>query len=206
MADVRRRRWFLPETPDLVGQLRAQVAITLEGLDAFCAWTAGDTSAGERLPDIEHRGDAAKRELLEQLREAFVTPLATEDLFALSRGIDWILDYARDLVRESVAMSVTPDAKLAEMARLLREATDQIDEALGHLGHDGDAATAAADRAIKLERRMEIAYYQGMAELLEVEPRAERITRRELYRRCERIGEMVIEVAERIVYSVVKES
>ena len=207
MADVKRkRRWFLPETPDLVGQLRAQASITLEGLDAFCAWAAGDASAAEALPDIEHRGDAAKRQLLEQLREAFVTPLATEDLFSLSRGIDWILDYARDLVREAVAMSVPPDAKLAEMAQLLREATAQIDEALGHLGEDGDAATAAADRAIKLERRMEIDYYQGMAALLEVEPRAERISLRELYRRCERIGEMVIEVAERIVYSVVKES
>jgi hypothetical protein len=45
-----------------------------------------------------------------------------------------------------------------------------------------------------------------MAELLDVESRPERIGSRELYRRCDRIGEQVIDVAERIIYSGVKES
>jgi uncharacterized protein len=203
---MRKRRWFLPETPDLVGQLRAQTTITLEGLDGFVAWAEGEPGAAESLPEIEHRGDAAKRELLEQLRKAFVTPLEPEDVYTISRGLDWILDYARDLVRESDAMKWRPNKRLAEMARLLREAVGQLDDALGQLGSNGDAATAAADRAIKTERRMEVAYYQGMAESLEVDSRQERISNRELYRRCARIGDEVIDVAERIVYSVVKGS
>jgi hypothetical protein len=45
-----------------------------------------------------------------------------------------------------------------------------------------------------------------MAELLEVDARTERISSRELYRRCARIGDEVIDVAERIIYAVVKES
>jgi uncharacterized protein Yka (UPF0111/DUF47 family) len=201
----RKRRWFLPETPDLIGQLRVQAGITLEGLDAFAAWAAGDAGAGEMLPSIEHRGDAAKRELLEQLREAFVTPLAPEDLFALSRGIDWILDYTRDLVSESTAMSSPPDARLAEMAGFLRDAVAHIYEAVNQLGSDGDAASGA-DEAIRAERQLEHSYYRGMAELLEVDVRNERISSRELYRRCARIGDEVIDVAERILYAVVKES
>ncbi len=202
----RKRRWFLPDTPDLIGQLRVQTKITLEGVEAFAAWAGGDTAAGETLRDIEHRGDVAKRELLEQLREAFVTPLAPEDLFALSRGIDWILDYTRDLARESVAMACPPDDRLAEMAEMLRDAVTHIESAIGDLQSKGDAASASADAAIRAVRRMGIAYYQGMAELLEVESRPERIGSRELYRRCDRIGEQVVDVAERIVYSVVKES
>ena len=202
----KKRRWFLPETPDLIGQLRAQATVTLEGLDAFAAWAAGDARAGEALPDIEHRGDAAKRELLEQLGEAFVTPLAPEDLFALSRGIDWILDYTLDLVSESRAMSSPPDARLAEMAGLLRDAVAHIHEAVNQLGSDGDASAAAADEALHAERQLERSYYRGMAELLRVDTRNERISSRELYRRCARIGDVVVAVAERIVYSVVKES
>ncbi len=202
----RKRRWFLPETPDLVGQLRVQAGITLEGVEAFAAWAGGDATAGETLRDIEHRGDAAKRELLEQLREAFVTPIAPEDLFALSRGIDWILDYTRDLARESVAMSCPPDDRVAEMAEMLRDAVSHIESAIEHLQSDGESASASADAAIKSVRRMGIAYYQGMAELLDVESRPERIGSRELYRRCDRIGEQVIDVAERIIYSGVKES
>lgn len=200
-----RRRWFLPETPDVLGLLRAQITVTVEGLDAFVAWADGDPSAAEALRDAEHRGDAAKRTLLQALRAAFVTPLEPEDVFALSRGVDWILDYARDLVSESEVMECEPDAVIAEMGRLLAEAVRDIDRALEHLGTDDDAATDAADQAIRAERRLERAYYQGMGALLGVEDRSERIGRRELYRRCVRIGDMVIDVAERVVYAVVKQ-
>jgi uncharacterized protein len=203
---MRKRRWFLPETPDLIGQLCEQAAITRSGLESFAAWAGGDESAGDALPEIEHRGDAAKRVLLEQISEAFVTPIEPEDLFALSRGIDWILDYARDLVSESRAMSSAPDARLAEMAGLLRDSVEHISDAVANLGADGDAAKSAADQAIRAERQLEHAYYRGMAELLELDVRNERISSRELYRRCARIGDEVIDVAERIIYAVVKES
>jgi uncharacterized protein len=91
------------------------------------------------------------------------------------------------------------------MARRLGEAVRLIDEALLHLRSDPDAASAAADAAIEAERALEKAYYRGMAALLEVEDRTERIARRELYRRCARIGDNVIDVAERVVYAVVKQ-
>jgi uncharacterized protein Yka (UPF0111/DUF47 family) len=203
---MKRSRWFLPETPDVLGLLRAQVAVTIEGLDAFATWAGGDTSAAEAVRDAEHRGDAAKRALLGTLRAAFVTPLEPEDVFALSRGVDWILDYARDLVSESDAMACPPDPVIREIAELLGEAVRHIDLALTHLGSDDDAAADAADAAIKDERRLERVYYVGMAGLLDVEHRSERIARRELYRRCARIGDMVIDVAERVVYAVVKQS
>jgi uncharacterized protein len=206
MADMSRQRWFLPETPDVLGLLRGQLAVTIEGLDAFAAWAGGDPSAAEVLRDAEHRGDVAKRALLGALRAAFVTPLEPEDVFTLSRGVDWILDYARDLVSESEVMACPPDAAIAEMAGLLGEAVREIDQALAHLGTDDDASTDAADAAIRAERRLERAYYRGMGVLLGVEDCSERIARRELYRRCLRIGEMVIDVAERVVYAVVKQS
>jgi hypothetical protein len=196
----------LPETPDVLGLLRAQLAVTIEGSDAFAAWAHGDPRAAEKVRDAERRGDGAKRALLHALRAAFVTPLEPEDVFALSRGVDWILDYARDLVSESDAMACPPDAVIAEMAVRLGDAVRHIDDALAHLGSDDDAATAAADAAIDAERMLERAYYRGMAELLEEQTRSERIARRELYRRCVRIGEMVIDVAERVVYAVVKQS
>ena len=206
MVDVTRTRWFLPNSPDVLGLLRRQVAVTIEGVDAFAAWAAGDAAAAQVVRDAEHRGDAAKWELLGALREAFVTPLEPEDVFALSRGVDWILNYARDLVTESEVMHCPPDPGIAEMAAMLGEAVVHIDEAIAHLGSEGGDATAPAQEAIRAERRLEGAYYRGMANLLEVKDMRERIARRELYRRCSRIGEMVIDVAERVVYAVMKES
>jgi uncharacterized protein len=203
---VKRGRWFLPDAPDVIGLLRRQLAVTIEGLDALVAWAGGDTSSSSAVRTAEARGDKAKRELLEAIRDSFVTPIAAEDLFALSRGIDWILNHARDLIEEAEAMDCAPDAGIAEMSRLLGQACRSIDDGVGQLDSDPDRATAAADAAIEIERTLEHVYYRGMAGLLEVDDVRERISRRELYRRCSHIGEQVIDVAERIVYAVVKES
>jgi uncharacterized protein len=205
---VTTRRWFLPETPDVLGLLRSQVAVTIAGLDAFRAWAAGEAAAAEHVREAEHRGDVAKRELLVALRAAFVTPMEPEDVFALSRGVDRLLNYARDLISESEAMACPPDARIAEMAALVGAALRHIDLAVASLGSDSDSdkATEAADAAIAEERGLERAYYEGMAALLEVEDRNERIARRELYRSCARLGETVVDIAERVVYAVMKQS
>ena len=206
MSAGRISHWFLPETPDVVGLLRRQAAVTIEALEALTAWAGGDAAAGQTVRDCEPRGDAAKRDLLNALREAFILQLEPEDVFTLSRGLDWILNHARDLIEEAEAMGVVPDAGMATMTKLLLDATRQIDGAIGHLGSDDDQATAAADAAIKTARELEHVYYSETAKLLEVRDTRERISRRELSRRCERISEAVIEVAERITYAVVKES
>jgi uncharacterized protein Yka (UPF0111/DUF47 family) len=182
------------------------MTVTREGMDALAAWGRGEPDAAERVRDAERRGDAAKRSLLNALRDAFVTELEPEDLFYLSRGTDRILNYTRDLVNEAELLGTEADAGLAEMATLLHAALDDLDAAIERLGSDADGAIAAADAAIKATREAERAYYRGVAALLEVGDRSERIARRELYRRCERIGEAMIDVAERVVYAVVKQS
>jgi uncharacterized protein Yka (UPF0111/DUF47 family) len=190
----------------VLGLLREQLAVTIEGVDAFVAWAGGDLDAAAALRRAEERGDRAKRALLRELRAAFVTPLEPEDVFALSRGIEWVIDHARDVVAEAEVLDTGPDEVIAEMARFLAESVRHIDQALVDLAADPDAATEAADASIKSERALERVYYRGMAALLTAEGRGERIARRELYRRCTRIGETVIDVAERVVYAVVKQS
>ena len=92
------------------------------------------------------------------------------------------------------------------MAGYLAEATRQLADAVAHLGRHGDLASKAADAAVKCDRRLEHVYRAAMAALLEVDDLREVTARRELYRRCSRIGETVVDVAERIQYAVVKES
>jgi uncharacterized protein Yka (UPF0111/DUF47 family) len=203
---VRRRRWFLPDTPDVLGLLRAQIAVTIEGLDAFAAWSAGEAAAAARVKEAERRGDEAKRELLAALRSAFVTPMEPEDAFALSRGIDRLLNSARDLVAESAAMACAPDARIAEMAAMVGRALRHVDAAVAAMASDPDAAADSADAAIAEQRSLDRAYFDGMAALLATEDRNECIARRELYRSCARLGETVVEIAERVVYAVMKQS
>ena len=203
---MKRERWFLPESPDVVGLLRQQIAVTVEGMDAFAAWAAGDVAAADTVREREHRADTAKRELRLALQAAFVTPLEPEDIFVLSRGVDWLLNHAKDTINESEDMACPPDDALAQMAALLAQALRHIDEAIGRLGSKDGDATEPAGAAIKAERNLERAYRAGMAALLESDDLRDVTARRELYRRISRMGEGAVDVAERVVYVVVRES
>lgn len=200
-------RWFLPSAPDVLGSLREQVAVTLEGLEALRAWAGGDAAQADVVRDCEHRADVHKREVQELLTTAFTTPLDPEDIYGLSRGIDAILNGAKDAVREAEVMALPPDGPIAEMAALLVEGVRSLGEALDLLaGRETEGATAAADVAIKSQRRVERVYRRAMATLLEVDDLREVMARRELYRRCSRLGDGVADVAERVWYAVVKEA
>lgn len=200
------RRWFLPHDPDILEVLTRQLAVTREGMEAFARWAAGDDDAALAVRDFEHQADVVRRELHAALREAFMTPVEPEDLFALSRGSDEVLNQAKDAVRESEVMECRPDGPFVEMAAVLAEATRQLAEAVAQLGGDAEIASKAADAAVKCDRHLERVYRAAMAALLEIDDLREVTARRELYRRCSRIGESVVDVAERIQYAVVKES
>ncbi len=199
--------WFLLQDTDVLGMLRRQSAITVEGVDELVAWAKGDAEAAERLRLCEHRADDAKRELREALTEAFSTPLALEDIFELSRGIDEIVNDAKNLVGEAEAMRTAPDAAIAEMAEEIAAGTRQLAHALELLeSEDRAGATAAADRAVKDQRHLQHTYRISMSALVGVDDPHELAARRELYRRLARAGDELARVAERIWYSVLKES
>jgi hypothetical protein len=201
--------WFLPDNPDVLGTLRRQAEVTMEGMAALIDWANGDAAASDRVRDAEHRADDIKKELRGHLKTAFITPIGAEDLFVMSGRLDAVLNGAKDAVRESDLMAVPPDETVAAMATHLAEGVRQLAEAFANLGTsdgDGEAATDAADRAVKAQRQLERVYRQGMSSLLEVTDLREVMGRRELYRRFARIGDDVTEVAERVWYAAVKEA
>lgn len=203
-----RQHWFLPDMPDIVGLLRRQVALTVRGIDAFASWAAagGDAEAAATVRALEHEADTAKAELREALRSAFVTPLDPEDLFALSRGIDWLLNHAEDAIGVSDAMRCPPDGATAAMAALLAECVRHVDEGVAQLeGRSGDA-TKPADAALKAQRRLEKSYLAAMGALVELDRPGATLGRQELYRRCAQMGDTVVDVAERLIYAVLKEN
>jgi uncharacterized protein Yka (UPF0111/DUF47 family) len=206
MARLNPRRWFLPETPDVIGLLRAQLRVAIEGTERFSDWAGGEDVRLEEMREIQGRGELAKRDLLNAVRIAFITPIEPEDLFSISQGTGRILGAVAGLVGEAAVLRCGPDDGISGMATLIAECVRSIDLAVAELGSSGTKATAEADRAIECARQMHGHYYRGMAVTLDLDDRGERIARRELYRRCSRIGDTAVDVAERVVYSVVKQS
>lgn len=199
-------RWFLPESPDLLGMLREQAAITVEGMAALVAWSQGDEAAVARLRDCEHRADDRKRELRRAASAAFITAIEPEDAFELSRDLDRLLDNAKNAVREAEVMLTRPDQAMEEMARELEDGTRHLADALAALqAQDAAGATAAADHATRGQSRVEHVYRGAMTALVTVDDLGEVSAKRELYRRLARTSDDLREVAERVWYSVLKE-
>lgn len=200
------KRWFLPREPDVLGLLRAQAGVTIEGMEAFEAWTHGDAAAAAALRAAEHRADDAKRELQRELRAAFSTPLDAEDIYELSERLDEVIGCAKDLVREAEALALDPDQALAEMAGLTVRGVRDLAEGFAALPKNVDAATASADAAKRASRQLERSYQTAMSATVELNDPRQQFPRRELYRRASHIADGVIRVAERIWYAVVKQS
>jgi uncharacterized protein Yka (UPF0111/DUF47 family) len=203
---TRRGRWFLPETPDVLGLLREQTAITVTGIESLEVWARGEAGAAERLRECEHRADERKRALRAALGSAFTTPLEPEDIFELSRGLDRVLDNAENAVREAEVMDASPDPAIAEMAGELAEGTRQLAVALAALSRPHkEGATEAADRAAKSQSRLEHSYRRAMSALVAADNLREIAAKRELYRRLARTSDDLRDVAERVWYSVLRE-
>lgn len=203
-------RWFLPESPDVIGMLRSQAELTLQGMRAFAAWAAGDVARADDVRRSEHECDEVRRKLVDAVSEAFTTPLEPEDLFQLSRDLDRVINGAKDAVRESEAMSFPPDAAVAQMAALLADGVEHLQEAFNSLDGRGlkfvVSATVAADAAVKSQRNLERIYRQATGDLIQVADVRFIVASRELYRRISNISDDIVSVADRIWYSQVKES
>jgi uncharacterized protein Yka (UPF0111/DUF47 family) len=200
------RRWFLPDEPDLLALLAEQGAVTAEGIDAFCAWSHGDPSAEARVRELEHRADTVRRDVQVRIKRAFVTPIGPEDVYELSERLDAVLNDAKNLVREAELLEMAPDPPMAEMADLVVLGVRELVAAFPLIAKDPDGAVRHAESAVHHQRGLERVYRRAMSALLEVTDLREVTGRRELYRRCARIGDGIDHVAHRIWYSVVKES
>jgi uncharacterized protein Yka (UPF0111/DUF47 family) len=205
---MRRRNLFLPENPDVLDMLCRQAAITCEGMTALVGWANAVPDSAQRVRDLEHQADDAKRELRLALTSAFITPIDAEDIYVMSERLDAVLNGAKDTVRESEVMGIPPDDAVAAMAELLAEGSNHLASAFERLdrhGKAGGSATEAADAAVKSQRRLERVYREAASALLKLDDLREVVGRRELYRRFSRVSETLIEAADRVWYATVKE-
>src|SRR5207244_226028 len=88
----------------------------------------------QEIKDLEHAGDELTHELVQTLHRTFVTPFDREDIYALSSGLDDVLDYI-DEIAETIVLygikEISPAAK--SMATLLVEAVAQLQAAISKL-------------------------------------------------------------------------
>src|SRR5260370_27259451 len=105
----------------------------LQVVEKFGRAPSGNDELVDEVKGIEREGDAKRRILIDELAHTYATPFDREDLFALSRAIDDILDAANETAVELAIYKIDPPEGLNEMAKVLVEGATHIRSAVGGL-------------------------------------------------------------------------
>jgi predicted phosphate transport protein (TIGR00153 family) len=187
-----------------------QAGYAQAGLEALQAYVKAPSDASAAtVRQVEKEADEVRRILIDELNKSFVTPIDREDLFALSRAIDDVLDYADTTVEEMVTLGVAPNQYLTRMVSLLRDAAEEINRGVQRLEDRPNVANDHAVRAKALENRVEGVYREAVGALFngprDLDHVVEMLKLREIYRHLSNAADRGDEAANIIGDIVVKQ-
>jgi uncharacterized protein len=79
------------------------------------------------LKEIEHEGDIKQHEILKQLNLSFITPFDREDIYAIAKDMDDIIDYIESAASRFVMLNVNHSTKEAEvLSKMIVDCAIQI--------------------------------------------------------------------------------
>lgn len=164
----RLRGLFQRKPNHFIERLNQQALIVMHGTEALIDYMQKPSKKNAaRVRALEKEADEVRRILIDELNRTFVTPIDREDLFALSRAIDDVLDYAYSTTNEMEILNVMPNDYLRAMAELLHNSAEEINLAMERLEHHPNVAGDHAVRVKSIENRMETLYAEALAHLFD---------------------------------------
>jgi predicted phosphate transport protein (TIGR00153 family) len=196
---------FFPKKMDFYKMLSDQASKTLEGIEALGVFVRNQNQENaHRVKNIEREADELRRILVEELHQTFVTPMDREDIYALSRAIDDIVDYANSTVDEMEIYEVSSGEDLREMVNILGKAAREINDAVKILETYPKIAMQHAVKAKSYENAMEKAYHTALADLFKEADTVFMLKMREIYRHLSNAADRSDEAANIICTIVMK--
>ena len=194
-----------------IGHIHNQAATTLAGMETLVAYfNDKNPKSAAKLTKIEKEGDEYRRILIYELNKTFITPFDREDIFALSRTIDDVLDYAYSTVDEVELLKIKPTSIMQNIAKLLRDAANELLMAVDRLENHPGVANEHAQRAKSLENKVEIQYRKALVELFKGVDTTKHVMKvfkyREVYRHLSNAADRGDEAANVIASIVMKTS
>ncbi len=202
-------RIFKPRPNRFVQLLQQQSEFAILGTEALHSYMEKSSAKhADEVDRLEKEADEVRRILIDELNRTFVTPMDREDIHALSRAIDDVLDYAYTTVGEMVMLEVKPNDYMRRMTSLLVDAAREIHLGMERIIEHPGVAEDHAVRAKALENRVEQVYREALAALFRMPRDTEHIVEmlklREIYRHLSNAADRGDEAANVITDIVVK--
>ncbi|UCF96333.1 MAG: DUF47 family protein [Spirochaetaceae bacterium] len=169
---------------------------------------SGDSGAADRVYFLERDADDLRRILIDRLNRTLITPFDREDIYALSRAVDEIIDAAQRTVEELHIFNVQPDDDLIAMAKVLEKGTLEIYDALKNMKQYSTVALEHAKLAKATENQIHHIYLKALADLFENPQHTPgyMLKMREIYRHLNRSADNCDEAANIISDIIIKTS
>lgn len=191
----------------LLGEQAELTVRALQLLESFARAPGGNDELFDKVKAVEREGDAKRRILIDELAHTYATPFDREDLFALSRAIDDILDAANETAIELSIYRIAPPEGLTEMTRVLVEGAIHIRSACAELLDHPGVASEHAVRAKRSENRIDQLYHQAVGRLFDASGElGEVLKSREIYRHIKNSADRIDRAADEISVIVIKRS
>ena len=122
--------FLLPKEANFFNLFDQQTTRAVEAAEHFeylAAQIVLDEQSVRKMRDIEHQGDEVTHKIMDQLNKTFITPFDREDIHALAKELDDIIDMIHSIVnRLRVYQVVTPDKNLVAFSKVILESMNGV--------------------------------------------------------------------------------
>ena len=125
--------------------------------------------------------DHMRHAMEEKLINSFSTPFDRQDIYSISRQMDYILNFALETAKEMHAFGVPPDPYIRAMTGFLLSGTEYIARGVHALDGDKTMVEDEIRHARDAYNALEDRYILGMAVLLKTSDAMQAIRTREIY-------------------------
>jgi predicted phosphate transport protein (TIGR00153 family) len=187
---------------------QADLAVkSLQLFQAFASEPLRQAEAARAVKEVERQGDEVRRVLVDELVQTYSTPFDREDLFALSRTIDDIIDAADEAARELFTYDIPWPEDLEQMTDALLDGARHIRLAVAELLDHPMVAADHAVRAKRSENRVDDLYHAAVDKLFDSRREtSELLKTREIYRHLKNSADRIDQSADDISVIVIKRS
>lgn len=197
---------LFPPRHDFYRMLQAQSDQTVIAVQALVEWLkAGDLRDPVDLVQIEQHADDIRHDMEHVLVESFSTPFDRQDIYSISRQMDYVINWSLSTALETKAFKIKPDAAMLRMAESLLKGVKLMQEAIKIMQPEPARAETFIPLMRKPVREIDETYVKALATAFDEQDLRVPLKKREIYHHLRDAGrnlEATVDTLHRIIVGI----
>jgi uncharacterized protein len=195
---------IFPKEYDFEGMLAEQADKTLKGVEIFVIWLNSEPLTDPaHLIQIEEEVDTMRHRMEDKLINSFSTPFDRQDIYDISRQMDYLLNFSKETAIEMYTFGVGTDKTILAMAEALLRGTSFTVKGVKIMNTRKDQVEDLIRKASDADHEITASYVSGMAELFRSGDPMTALKKREIYHHLRDAGRALRRTLDILHHSVV---